>query len=378
MLHSLWDNGELLPGYQLYDDTTQSEVFYRLSKGFKGKRVALSQNPHLYCDFISPYKTAENFDLNLTEDEAPEPILRKKPEADMKNFQRSKRPVIHVYFDASPLIILEVTYRRRSFSLAKWDKSTSLVLLRDRVNGALYTGIDLMRLIFYSNLSEMAQQERMCAWSVSKSIATLLAEPAFYPSPLASIPRNEESSSAQRLRTMLEGLLDGAGSKSTEKLDEIYRILVTDPVVDVPSSASQLQTANRAELNTQLEQQGYTNETAANPQGDLDETISNASTEFFECMAELPDPDGTTGPHGGQRNATPGPSNEPGSNMDTVPLESAGGIITPLVEAPSTPTATSDAVPIAKPDTTPRPEQKKRWFGWLRYCPMILLTSACD
>ncbi|KAG9089392.1 hypothetical protein FS749_001379 [Ceratobasidium sp. UAMH 11750] len=195
-----------------------------LSKGHRGRQVTLSQNPRLYCDFISPYKTVENFNLNPTEEDAPEPILRKKPEADMENFRGTKRPVIHVYFDASPLIILEVTYRRRSFSLAKWDKSTSLILLRDRVNGALYTGIDLMRLIFYSNLSERAQNERMNNWPISKSISS--AEPAFHPSPLASTPRNEELSSAERLRTMLEGLLAGAGPKSTEKLDEIYRISV--------------------------------------------------------------------------------------------------------------------------------------------------------
>ncbi|KAG9089391.1 hypothetical protein FS749_001378 [Ceratobasidium sp. UAMH 11750] len=94
-------------------------------------------------------------------------------------------------------------------------------------------------------------------------------------------------------------------------------------------------------------------------------------------MAELPGLDGTTDPHGGPKNATPGPSNESGSNMETVPPESAGGIITPLVEALSTPAATNDAVPIAKPDATPRPEQKKRWFGWLRYCSTILLTGAC-
>ncbi|KAG9091113.1 hypothetical protein FRC06_000704, partial [Ceratobasidium sp. 370] len=314
VLHSLYDTGEVLPNYKLYNYTTQTEVFYRLSKGHRGRRITLSQNPRLYFGFTGPYTTAAHFNLNPP-DNPTKSTPSKNPE---ENMQR-------------PFIVLEDTSRQRSFSLAKWDNAlSSIIMLRDR-GGVLYNGVDLMRLILYNDLSESVRKERMDTWSILEHW-------------------NEKSSSAERLQTMLKAFLDGAGTSAKKT----YRIVVSEPAT-VPSPGSSHQTASHAEPTAESELQDPSEELVASPQDDPD-NMSDAATEFFDCVTELAEPPGGAGLSSLPSDPAPEPLD--GSNTDTAPLEPADHVINNPPEPLPTPAA-SEPSPAAEPDTATVPRKEK-------------------
>ncbi|KAG8700459.1 hypothetical protein FRC08_004695 [Ceratobasidium sp. 394] len=121
IFHSFAIGKERTLSYDVYEDTTLSELLYKFNKGIKGVRITLAENPRFYLDLSHPYNTPELLGIKQTMFDPPGAVPRKIPEQNLSNF------------------------------------------FRDR-EGALYDGIHLKRLIPYNISNEDTLKNMMKTW----------------------------------------------------------------------------------------------------------------------------------------------------------------------------------------------------------------------
>ncbi|KAG9092184.1 hypothetical protein FS749_015938 [Ceratobasidium sp. UAMH 11750] len=213
IFHSFAIGKERTLSYDVYEDTTVSELLYKFNKGIKGVRITLAENPRFYLDLSHPYNAPDLLGIKQTMFDPPGAVPRKIPEQNLSNFFRNEnKPImIHVYVDQRPFISLEDPSASWGFSLAKWDRDRIPGgILRDR-EGALYDGIHLKRLIPYNTSNEDTLKNMMKNWLSLRPTATSASLPlhGFWSLDLwQQVPPGEEFD--RWFQIVLEHLIDNA------------------------------------------------------------------------------------------------------------------------------------------------------------------------
>ncbi|KAG8790806.1 hypothetical protein FRC12_010979 [Ceratobasidium sp. 428] len=252
MIHNSLDQIPEGRPHKLYDDTTISELVYRLNKGISDVRIPLAGNPRFYRLEPNPGAYLDAKSLGFRQPTGQKDVIpRKEPEVGLSVFFDMACPIIHVLFDNyNPVcIILKTPFPPCPLTLTKWHDQNapwgvfrgkvvhfafraSRKLIRDITDpgGVLYDGRDLGKTL------TGVDQEGLSSDSMFNTWVTLRSEQSDEPIP----PDLLQSSTSfdEWLKASLKNLNEFVGTTSRKKSPPVQKPTLRRPKGNPPTIAA--------------------------------------------------------------------------------------------------------------------------------------------